>query len=78
MTFRRRLLRTHRHLDRHGVESAALKTIMLSGGPQPEVGEDLLGEPLTRSMNIACRCPLAPTTWVWNVIESSTIGWKPG
>ena len=31
-----------------------------------------------RSMNIAWRCPLAPTTWVWNVIDSSTIGWKPG
>ena len=29
-------------------------------------------------MNIACRCPFAPTTWVWNVIDSSTIGWKPG
>ena len=29
-------------------------------------------------MNIAWRWPLAPTTWVWNVVDSSTIGWKPG
>ena len=31
-----------------------------------------------RSMNIAWRWPFAPTTCVWNVIESSTIGLKPG
>ena len=29
-------------------------------------------------MNIAWRCPLAPTTCVWKVIESSTMGWNPG
>ncbi len=29
-------------------------------------------------MNIAWRWPLAPTTWVWNVIDSSTIGLNPG
>ena len=34
--------------------------------------------PGVRSMNIAWRCPFAPTTWVWNVIDSSTIGLKPG
>ena len=31
-----------------------------------------------RSMNIAWRCPFAPTTWVWKVIESSAMGLKPG
>ena len=34
--------------------------------------------PDIRSMAIAWRWPFAPTTWVWNVIDSSTIGLKPG
>ncbi len=34
--------------------------------------------PGVRSMAIAWRWPLEPTTWVWNVIDSSTIGLKPG
>ena len=34
--------------------------------------------PDMRSMAIAWRWPFAPTTWVWNVIDSSTIGFEPG
>ena len=34
--------------------------------------------PGVRSMNIAWRWPFEPTTWVWNVIDSSTIGLNPG
>ena len=30
------------------------------------------------SRNIACRCPLAPTTRLWKVSDSSTMGLKPG
>jgi hypothetical protein len=56
----------------------ALKTIITSGGPSSKLARMVSARPSTRSMNMACRCPLAPTTWVWNVIESSAIGWKPG
>ena len=56
----------------------ALKTIRASGGPIVKFARICSARPLTRSMNIAWRCPLAPTTWVWKVIDSSTIGWKPG
>ena len=35
-------------------------------------------KPWTFSRNIAWRWPLAPTTGLWKVIDSSTIGWKPG
>ena len=56
----------------------ALNTIITSGGRRSKLARMVSASPSTRSMNIACRCPLAPTTWVWKVIESSTIGWKPG
>ena len=56
----------------------ALNTIIASGGRSRKLDRMTSASPSTRSMNIACRWPLAPTTWVWNVVESSTIGWKPG
>ncbi len=55
-----------------------LNTIIASGGPSSKLARIVSARPSTRSMNIAWRWPFAPTTWVWNVIESSTIGWKPG
>ena len=60
------------------VRPPALKTIITSGGPSSKLARIVSASPSTRSMNIAWRCPFAPTTWVWKVIESSTIGWKPG
>ena len=60
------------------VTPPALKTIITSGGPSSKLARIVSASPSTRSMNIAWRCPFAPTTCVWKVIESSTIGWKPG
>ena len=52
----------------------ALKIIIRSSGPKWKLASICSARPWTRSMNIACRWPLAPVTWVWNVIESSAIG----
>ncbi len=56
----------------------AEKTIITSLGPNAKFDRMTSARPGTRSMNIAWRWPFAPTTWVWNVIDSSTIGLKPG
>ncbi len=56
----------------------AEKTIIRSDGPNVKFERITSARPGIRSMNIAWRCPLAPTTWVWNVIDSSTIGLNPG
>ena len=56
----------------------ALNTIIASGGASRKLARITSARPSTRSMNIAWRWPLAPTTWVWNVVDSSTIGWNPG
>src|SRR5664279_4819546 len=56
----------------------AEKTIITSCGPKPNSLRITSARPGTRSMNIAWRWPLAPTTWVWKVIDSSTIGLNPG
>jgi hypothetical protein len=56
----------------------ALNTISTSRGSKWKLARICSASPSTRSMNIACRWPLAPATWVWNVIESSAIGWNPG
>ena len=56
----------------------AEKTIMTSFGPNAKLSRMTSARPGMRSMNIAWRWPLAPTTWVWNVIDSSAIGLKPG
>ena len=62
----------------------------LSGATVPDSGEIRLDgvvtkfrqrtgpNPWTFSRYIACRCPLAPTTGLWNVIDSSTMGCHPG
>jgi hypothetical protein len=55
-----------------------LKTIIVSGGRRSKLARIVSASPSTPSMNIACRCPFAPTTCVWKVSESSTIGLKPG
>ncbi len=60
------------------VRPLAENTIMTSLGPKWKLDRTTSARPGIRSMNIACRWPLAPTTWVWNVIDSSTIGLKPG
>ena len=60
------------------VRPLAEKTIMTSSGPKRKLDRITSARPGVRSMNIACRWPLAPTTWVWNVIDSSTIGLNPG
>jgi hypothetical protein len=60
------------------VPPPALKTIITSGGASSKFARIVSASPSIRSMNIACRWPFAPTTCVWKVIESSTIGWKPG
>ena len=52
----------------------ALNTIIASGGRRSKLRRTTSPRPSMRSMNIAWRCPLAPTTCVWNVIDSSTIG----
>jgi hypothetical protein len=54
------------------------KTSIASAGPKLKLRRITSPNPSTRSNHIACRCPLAPTTCVWCVRESSTIGWKPG
>ena len=54
------------------------KTIITSAGPKRKLLRMTSARPGTRSMNIAWRCPLAPTIWVWNVIDSSTMGFQPG
>ena len=56
----------------------AEKTIRTSFGPNAKLSRMTSARPGVRSMNIAWRWPFAPTTWVWNVIDSSTIGLKPG
>jgi hypothetical protein len=56
----------------------AEKTTMTSSGPKAKFARIVSASPDIRSMNIAWRCPLLPTTWVWNVIDSSTIGFQPG
>jgi len=52
----------------------ALKTIITSRGPNTKFARICSASPSTRSMNIACRWPLAPAISVWNVIDSSTMG----
>ena len=56
----------------------AEKTIITSVGRNSKFARIVSASPGVRSMNIACRWPFDPTTCVWNVIESSTIGLKPG
>src|SRR4029079_14200114 len=56
----------------------AENTIITSFGPNVKLSRICSARPGTRSMNIDWRWPFAPTTWVWNVIDSSTIGLKPG
>ena len=56
----------------------AENTIITSRGPNVKFERITSASPGIRSMNIAWRWPFAPTTWVWNVTESSTIGLKPG
>ena len=60
------------------VRPLAENTIIRSRGPNEKFDRMTSARPDWRSMNIACRWPLAPTTWVWNVIDSSTIGLNPG
>ena len=54
------------------------EAISTSAGRNTKLARMASAIPDTRSMSIACRCPLEPTTCVWNVIDSSAIGWKPG
>ena len=56
----------------------AENTIITSLGPNEKFERMTSARPDMRSMAIACRWPFAPTTWVWNVIDSSTIGLNPG
>ena len=56
----------------------AEKTTITSTGANVKLSRMTSARPGIRSMNIAWRCPLAPTTWVWNVIDSSTSGLNPG
>ena len=56
----------------------AEKTMSTSFGPNVKLDRMTSARPGVRSMAIAWRWPLAPTTWVWNVMDSSTIGSKPG
>ena len=56
----------------------AEKTIIMSAGLNRKFERITSARPGVRSMNIACRWPFAPTTWVWKVIDSSTMGLKPG
>ena len=67
-----------RHLDRDGRLAACREDDHHVTRPEAEVGQDDLGQPGVRSMAIAWRWPFAPTTWVWKVIDSSTIGLNPG
>ena len=60
------------------VRPLAEKIIITSCGPNVKLDRMTSASPGVRSMNIAWRWPFAPTTWVWNVIDSSTIGLKPG
>jgi hypothetical protein len=60
------------------VTPRALNTTIASGGDRWKLRRMTSASPSTRSMNIAWRWPLVPTTWVWKVVDSSTIGWKPG
>ncbi len=60
------------------VRPDAEKISITSVGPNWKLARITSASPSVRSMNIAWRWPLAPTTWVWNVIESSAIGWNPG
>src|SRR6218665_1571270 len=55
-----------------------LKIIMTSVGRNAKFAMMASARPETRSMNIACRWPLEPTTCVWNVVDNSNIGLKPG
>ena len=56
----------------------AEKTIITSDDPKRKLSRMTWARPGVRSMYIAWRWPLAPTTWVWKVIDSSTVGLKPG
>ena len=60
------------------VRPPAENTIITSCGPKWKFERMTSARPGTRSMNIAWRWPLAPTTCVWNVIDSSTMGLNPG
>ena len=60
------------------VTPLALNTTIASGGDRWKLRRMTSASPSTRSMNMAWRCPLVPTTWVWKVVDSSTMGWKPG
>ncbi len=60
------------------VSPLAEKIIITSRGPKVKLDRMISARPGIRSMNIACRWPLDPTTWVWKVIDSSTMGWNPG
>ena len=56
----------------------AENTIRTSVGRRSKFARIVSASPGVRSMNIAWRWPFEPTTCVWKVIESSTIGLKPG
>jgi len=60
------------------VTPLAENTIITSRAPKWKFDRIVPASPGVRSMNIAWRCPFDPTTWVWNVIDSSTIGLTPG
>ena len=60
------------------VRPLAEKTSITSRGPKLKFERMTSARPGVRSMNMAWRWPLAPTTCVWKVIESSTSGAKPG
>ena len=66
------------HLDRDRGRPPAENTIITSAGPKLKLERMTSASPGIRSMAIAWRWPFEPTTWVWNVIDSSTIGLKPG
>ena len=52
----------------------AEKTMRASLGANWKLARITSARPGMRSMNIAWRWPFAPTTCVWKVMESSTIG----
>ena len=56
----------------------AEKIIRMSCRPNRKFERITSASPGVRSMAIAWRWPFEPTTCVWKVIDSSTIGLKPG
>ena len=71
--------RSPRHLDRERrTARSPRRRSACPRAPNVKLERMTSARPGVRSMNIAWRWPFAPTTWVWNVIDSSTIGLKPG